>query len=76
MRIRGAQSTGKHFVEANKMLGQEKVVYTVYYTCIHACCCWYPALSYAVSADEAEGFPLNFVILTATAPVAPACLSL
>ena len=77
MHIRVAQSTEKQLPEANKMLGQEKVVYTVYYTCIHIYVCWYPTLSYArISAEEAEGFPLSFIILTATALLAPACLSL
>lgn len=59
------------------MLGQEKVVYTVYYTCIHTYVSWYPTLSYAgVSTEEAEGFPLNFIILMTMVPLAPACLSL
>lgn len=46
-------------------------------TLVYTLVCWYPALRYAgVSTEEAEGFPLNFIILTAMALLAPACLSL
>lgn len=75
MHIHVPQSTEKQLDEVIKMFGQGKVVYTAYYTCIHTYVCWYPTLSYAhVFTEEAEGFPLNFTILTAMAPLAPSCL--